>query len=122
MELANDTRSAVAIFGLNARATIRRIAKDISDAGDAVAAGLPVVIAEDIRCTLQATRAPQDFMLSGQVNVNTCRIWFRHGVDVQVNDFIDITLKGTTTTWTAEGVLDEAGRAHHLIIDAKRYQ
>jgi len=110
------------MFGLNCRATIRRIAKDVSDAGDAVAAGLPVIVAEDIRCTLQATRQPQDFLLSGQVNINTCRIWFRKGVDIQVNDFIDVTLKGETTIWTAEGVLDEAGRAHHLVVDSKRYQ
>jgi len=109
------------MFGLNCRATIRRVAKDISDAGDAVAAGLPVAVATDVRCTIQATRAPQDFLLSGQVNINTCRIWFRKGVDVQTNDFIDVTLKGETTIWTAEGVLDEAGRAHHLVVDAKRY-
>ncbi len=110
------------MFGLNARATIRRIAKDISASGDAVAAGLPETIAEDVRCTLQATRAPQDFMLSGQVNINTGRVWFRHGVDVQVNDFLDITLKGVTSIWTIEGVLDETGRGHHILCDVKRYQ
>lgn len=110
------------MFGLNARATIRRIAKDISDAGDAVAAGLPVVVAEDVRCTLQATRAPQDFMLSGQVNINTARVWFRGRQDVQVNDFLDITLKGETAIWTVEAVLDETGRAHHTLCDVRRYQ
>ncbi len=110
------------MFGLNARATIRRIAKDISDSGDAVAAGLPETIAEDVRCTLQATRAPQDFMLSGQVNINTGRVWFRQGVDVQVGDFLDITLKGVTAIWTVEGILDEAGRGHHILCDVKRYQ
>ncbi len=110
------------MFGLNARATIRRIAKDISNAGDAVAAGLPETVAEDVRCALQATRAPQDFMLSGQVNINTGRVWFRQGVDVQVNDFLDITLKGVTVIWTVEGILDEAGRAHHTLCEVKRYQ
>jgi len=110
------------MFGLNCRATIRRVAKDISDAGDAVAAGLPVAVATDVRCTIQATRAPQDFMLSGQVNINTARVWFRGRQDVLVNDFLDITLKGVTTTWTVEGVLDEAGRAHHTLCDVKRYQ
>ncbi len=110
------------MFGLNATATIRRIAKDISDAGDAVAAGLPETVAEDVRCALQATRAPQDFMLSGQVNINTGRVWFRRSVDVQVNDFLDITLGGETVIWTVEGILDEAGRAHHTLCDVKRYQ
>lgn len=110
------------MFGLNATATIRRIAKDIGAAGDAVAAGQPTTIASAVRCTLQATRTPQDFMLSGQVNINTARVWFRRGVDVQVNDFLDITLKGTTVIWTVEGILDEAGRAHHTLCDVKRYQ
>ena len=110
------------MFGLNARATIRRIAKDIGDAGDAVAAGLPETIAENVRCTLQATRAPQDFMLSGQVNIETARVWFRRGVDVRTNDFLDITLKGVTAIWTVEGVLDETGRGHHTLCEVKRYQ
>ena len=107
---------------LNQRATIRRITKDISETGDAVAAGLPTVVAENVRCTIQATRQPQDFMLSGQVTINTARVWFKYGVDVQTNDFLDITFKGQTVTWTVEGILDEAGRGHHILCEVRQYQ
>jgi len=109
------------MHGLNQRATIRRIAKDIGDTGDAVAAGLPAVVAANVRCAIQATRQPQSFLLSGQVTINTARVWFKRGTDVRTNDFLDIKFKGKTVTWTVEGTLDEAGRGHHILCEVKQY-